>query len=172
MFPDNDNHEIFAERILHFHELMDSTTDFYFHDLQIQRIIRVYQDLKGACLIKHLRPVLSIDSMAIELQKRGYRVVPALIWHVATVMERVEAYRLRFKYGTPEARTYRDFVSPELTWSVFALDILLSVLLLGAHRTYRARLLSTAPGGLVYLPEFRHLMENLLPEWAGESCCI
>lgn len=87
-------------------------------------------------------------------------------------MAEIEQYRSRYKYGTPEARIYRDMAIPESTWDVVTLDIALSFLLFGAHRTYRTRLQSTSPNGYIYLPEFRSLMQSLLAEWAGEFCCI
>ena len=104
----------------------------------------------------------------LVLQAEGHNVVPALAWHIASAMFYIEQARWRSGHGTLDARRYRNVSIPVPTWKVKALDIVLSILLFGAHRTYRNRLESARPGGFVFLPEFRELMKSLLVEWTGK----
>ncbi|KAF7375753.1 hypothetical protein MSAN_00464900 [Mycena sanguinolenta] len=111
-------------------------TTFPFEDAQIERLIRIYRDLRGPAnfLPGHL--------------------IPALCHHVARVMIIIEASRERYKYGTREARIYRDVAIPPPTWKVRIWDFVLGIILCGTHKNYRVRLEATIPKGAVALPEF------------------
>ncbi|KAJ6488852.1 hypothetical protein C8R45DRAFT_248391 [Mycena sanguinolenta] len=126
-------------------------TTFPFEDAQIERLIRIYRDLRGPA-----------DSTPRSL-------VPALSHHVARVMIPIEASRERYKYGTREARLYRDIAIPPPTWKVRIWDFVLGIILCGTHKNYRVRLEATIPKGVVSLPEFRSLMKTLLSEWADSN---
>jgi hypothetical protein len=87
---------------------------------------------------------------------------------MAKVMIEIWRAREKYNYGTPEAHIYRNISIPAPTWKSRVLDFSLSIVLLGAHTTYRKRLESTRPRGALYLPDFRTFMQSLLVEWAGE----
>jgi hypothetical protein len=95
-------------------------------------------------------------------------MVAPILWHIARVMVEVEGVRLRYKYGTTEARSYRDLAVPQPTLRVRVLDTVLMLVLFGAHLMYRKRLQSTRVNGLVYVPDFQRLMQSLVVEWSGE----
>ncbi|KII94578.1 hypothetical protein PLICRDRAFT_47611 [Plicaturopsis crispa FD-325 SS-3] len=129
-------------------------TTFPFTDQQTERLIQIYRDLKDRQL---------------EAGRDGYLFVPALAWHIARVMDEIERTRQRNGYGTPDARIHRVTVLPEPTWKLRVLDVVLTLVFLGAHRTYRRRLQATRVNGLLHLPGYQQLMRHLLTEWAGKS---
>ncbi|KAJ7230913.1 hypothetical protein B0H12DRAFT_1147176 [Mycena haematopus] len=126
-------------------------TTFPFEDAQIERLIRIYVDLRGP-----------VDSKPEAL-------VPALSYHIARVMVPIEAARERYGYGTRDARIYRDIAIPPPTWKVRIWDFFLGIILCGTHKNYRVRLEATIPKGVVALPEFRLLMGTLMSEWADSN---
>ncbi|KAJ7685948.1 hypothetical protein B0H17DRAFT_1072971 [Mycena rosella] len=127
--------------------LDEKTTTFPFEDAQILRLTQVYFDLKAS----------------------DAPLVPALAYHIAKVMFHIEEARARYAYGTPAARLYRDLAIPESTLQVFLWDIPIGILFCGTHRSYRTRLACTVPKGLVSLPDFRRLMQNMMAEWADSN---
>src|ERR1700729_554681 len=96
------------------------------------------------------------------------QMVAPILWHIARVMVEVEKVRFRYKYGTTEARIYRDVAVPKPTLKLRILDTVLMLVLFGAHLMYRKRLQSTRVNGMVYVPDFQGLMQSLVVEWAGE----
>ncbi|KAJ7778014.1 hypothetical protein DFH07DRAFT_1056339, partial [Mycena maculata] len=127
-------------------------TTFPFDDPQIKRLMRVYWDLRG----KERRTIPS-------------DLVPALCYHIGSVMNRIEASREWYKHGTPGARMYRDVAIPKSTWNVRVWDSILGIILCGTHKNYRTRLQSTAPHGIISLLDFRHLMCNFMSEWEDSN---
>ncbi|KAJ7092873.1 hypothetical protein B0H15DRAFT_164369 [Mycena belliarum] len=123
------------------------TTTFPFEDTQILRLTQVYLDLKAS----------------------GVPVVPTLAQHIATVMCEVEKTRARYGHGTSRARLHRDVAIPAATWPVRFVDIAVGLLFCGTHTGYRTRLQRTVPQGLVFLPDFRRLMQNMMAEWADSN---
>lgn len=99
-------------------------------------------------------------------------LIPALLWHIARVMIEIEETRTRYKHGTAEARIYRNIVVPETPAEMRKWDVLFGILLFGAHTAYRRRLRRTYIKEVVYLPEFRRLMESLLLEWADTNLLV
>jgi hypothetical protein len=91
-----------------------------------------------------------------------------MLWHIARVMVEVETVRVRYGYGTTEARRYRDVAVPKPTLKVRIFDTVLMLVLFDAHLMYRKRLQSTRVKGIVYVPDFQGLMQSLVVEWAGE----
>jgi hypothetical protein len=87
---------------------------------------------------------------------------------MARVMVEVEKVRFRYKYGTAEARIYRDVAVPKPALAVRVLDTVLMLALFSAHLMYRKRLQSTRVKGMVYVLDFQGLMQSLVVEWAGE----
>ncbi|KAI0064299.1 hypothetical protein BV25DRAFT_1914504 [Artomyces pyxidatus] len=132
--------------------LDERKTMFPFTDEQARRFIQVYHDLRSA-----------------PKSQGQLSTVPALAWHVARVMAKIEAVRERYHYGTKEARLYRDIAIPSPTLRTKAIDGLLSGLMFGAHKMYRERLEQTRPKGYVYLPDFQELMRSLLVEWSDAN---
>jgi hypothetical protein len=84
-------------------------------------------------------------------------------------MIKIEAVRERYRYGTKEARLYRDIAVETPTWREHLVDVFLFCFFFNSHRTYRARLESTRPKGHVYLPDFHDLMKSLLVEWSDSN---
>lgn len=82
-------------------------------------------------------------------------------------MAEIKKSRDLYKYGTPEAQEGRDGERPEPTFIVRICDGALLVFLFGAHLMYRDRLQRTSAKGLVYIPDFQAVMQDLLVEWAG-----
>jgi hypothetical protein len=78
-------------------------------------------------------------------------------------MIKIEAVWELYRYGTKEARLYREIAVETPTWRRHLVDILLFYVF-NSHRTYRARLEGTRPKGHVYLPDFRDLVSSLLIE--------
>ncbi|KAJ7325870.1 hypothetical protein DFH08DRAFT_342554 [Mycena albidolilacea] len=131
--------------------LENKATTFPFEDAQIERLIRVFQDLRG--------PPDAFPS----------RLLPALSYHIARTMLAVAAARERYAYGTRNARMYRDTAIPPPTPQMWVWDFFLGVILCGTHKNYRVRLEATVPKGVVGLPEFRGLMRGLMSEWADSN---
>ncbi|KAJ7839963.1 hypothetical protein B0H14DRAFT_2786082 [Mycena olivaceomarginata] len=131
--------------------LENKATTFPFEDAQIERLIRVFQDLRG--------PPDTLPS----------GVLPALSYHIARTMLAVAAARERYAYGTRNARMYRDIAIPPPTPQMWVWDFFLGVMLCGTHKNYRVRLEATVPKGVVGLPEFRGLMRGLMSEWADSN---
>ena len=144
-------------------------TTFPFTDRQCQRLVQVYEALKGHnhpcdAAIKHANfGVMPDQTIAPHAQ-----MVAPILWHIARVMVEVEKVRFRYKYGTTEARIYRDVAVPKPTLKLRILDTVLMLVLFGAHLMYRKRLQSTRVNGMVYVPDFQGLMQSLVVEWAGE----
>ncbi|KAJ7470197.1 hypothetical protein B0H11DRAFT_2237783 [Mycena galericulata] len=127
-------------------------TTFPFDDGQIERLMRVYRDLRG-----HRQSPVSPD------------LLPALCYHIRRAMFEIETARTRYGYGTSWARMYRDIAIPESTWSLAMWDVVLGVVMCGTHKNYRTRLYSTAPKGFISIPDFRRLMRNFMSEWADSN---
>jgi len=125
-------------------------TTFPFTDRQCQRLVQVYEALKD-------------QTIAPKEQ-----MVAPILWHIARVMVEVEKVRIRYKYGTTDARIYRDVAVPKPTLKLRILDTFLMLVLFGAHIMYRKRLQSTRVNGMVYVPDFQGLMQSLVVGWAGE----
>ncbi|CCL99557.1 uncharacterized protein FIBRA_01575 [Fibroporia radiculosa] len=134
-----------SERILDWRE-----TAFPFSDHQAERLIQVYMDLKDAAESK-------------------YPVVPAMGWHIARTMVRIEASRTKHKHGTHESKLYRDGAIDAPGWQVKVLDLLVVLLLLGMQRMYRLRLQSARVKGVVNADALRELFEHFLDEWADSN---
>ena len=83
-------------------------------------------------------------------------------------MTKIERARRIAKFGTPDFQLYRDVVNDEVGWKVKFADACLLLVLFGAHRMYRTRLQSTRVKGVIYLADFRELLQNFLAEWSGE----
>lgn len=95
----------------------------------------------------------------------GVHFVPALLWHIARIMEDVWHYRYRCKYGIA-SRPEND-VPPEPSWISRYFDLMMAFLLFGRHSSYHRRLQATRPNGKVSIPEFRVCLEGLVSEWTG-----
>ncbi|KAJ7204217.1 hypothetical protein C8J57DRAFT_386060 [Mycena rebaudengoi] len=126
-------------------------TTFPYEDVQVARLIQVYQDLRALRSDPACNPV------------------PAIIWHIARTMESIESARSRYYYGTPSARRYRDIAIPRATWEVAVCDLIMGLILWGAQKNYRTRLQATVPGRIISVPDFRRLMMNLMAEWVDSN---
>ena len=82
-------------------------------------------------------------------------------------MKLVEETRTNSKYGTPEAATARNSSWKEPTLKFRILDAILSLMLSGTHNMYRRRLMKTKFNNVLYLPDFRELLSDLIIEWGG-----
>jgi hypothetical protein len=164
-----------SERILDERKSM-----FPYTDQQAQRFMQVYRDLKCNVLLpppsrtkqKKLTASRWETKSGVPYGQGRHSIVPALAWHISRVMIKIEAVRERYRYGTKDARLYRDIavsdsVSP--TWRAHLLDLVLASLFFNSHGTYQDRLESTRPKGHVYLPDFRELMSSLLVEWSDSN---
>ncbi|KAJ7208876.1 hypothetical protein GGX14DRAFT_543338 [Mycena pura] len=126
-------------------------TTFPYEDAQVERLLRVYRDLRDPPGPAH--PDL----------------VPALAHHIARVMFDIECMRQQYNHGTLDAHIYRNIAIPRPTPIVWLCDFFLGVLFCGTHKNYRVRLEATVPKGDVALADFRQLMRNLLSEWADSN---
>lgn len=127
-------------------------TTFPFTDAQAQRLTRVYQDL--------IREMESGN-------REGVRA--ALYWHIARTMVIIEQARQKSKFGTLDYELYRPVVTAKPSIKVRVYELLLMLVLFGAHKMYRVRLQSTRVKGEVYLADFRELLKTLLAEWTDSN---
>ncbi|KAH8092505.1 hypothetical protein BXZ70DRAFT_457299 [Cristinia sonorae] len=123
-------------------------TSFPFTDLQSQRLVKVYRSLKK------------------ELDRNNTAVVPALAWHIARTMSKIEDVRSRTQFGTSDFQLYRPVATQRPRFLVRAAEAFLMV---GAHRMYRVRLQHARVQGSIYLSDFRELLGNLLAEWSDSN---
>ncbi|OAX33094.1 hypothetical protein K503DRAFT_869767 [Rhizopogon vinicolor AM-OR11-026] len=123
---------------------------FPFDDHQCKSIMQVYNILK-----------------ARSKENNGVHFLPALLWHIARIMEDVWHCRSRHRYGII-SRPEND-VPTEPSWISRYFDFMMICLLFGRHSSYHRRLEATRPNGKVYIPEFRACMEGLVSEWTDSN---
>jgi hypothetical protein len=82
-------------------------------------------------------------------------------------MYEISSNRERYGYGTAQARIVRDMSIPSPTGGLQFLNIVLGVLFLGSHISYRKRLQSTRPKENWVINDFRKLLQSFVVEWAG-----
>ncbi|TCD68625.1 hypothetical protein EIP91_010280 [Steccherinum ochraceum] len=124
-------------------------TTFRFTGAQTQALIGTYRELK-------------------EAQHEGITIIPALVWLFSRTMKLVEETRTNSKYGTPEAAAARNSSWKDPTWKFRIIDMILSLMFSGTHNMYRRRLMKTKFNNVLYLPDFRELLSDLIIEW-GDS---
>jgi len=105
--------------------------------------------------------------IARSKENNGVHFLPALLWHIARIMEDVWHCRSRHKYGII-SRPEND-VPTEPSWISRYFDFMMICLLFGRHSSYHRRLEATRPNGKVYIPEFRACMEGLVSEWTDSN---
>lgn len=142
-------------------------TPFPFGDDQIQRLVQVYRDLKRACALSVWLRVVS-DTTEGQADAGDVKAFPPLVWHIARTMVKVEEYRTKAKFGTPDYQLYRPVVAVKTSWKFKTAEQCLMLALFGAHRTYRMRLQGARVRGTIYLADFRELLRSFLVEWSGE----
>ncbi|KAJ7330311.1 hypothetical protein DFH08DRAFT_1022444 [Mycena albidolilacea] len=107
---------------------------------------------------------------ALAFVSNGNDLVPALIYHIGRVMFSIASARDLNNYGTLVDQTEGSGTAKEPTqWGVAAWNFCLAIILLGTHENYRLRLEAIVPKGTINLPKFRHLVRNLLSEWADSN---
>ena len=89
--------------------------------------------------VRPILPGLTVET-GVPYGQGRYSVLPALAWHISRVMIKIEAVRERYRYGTKDARLYRDIAVEEPTWRGRLLDVLLFCVFFNAHGTYKDRL--------------------------------
>ncbi|KAH8092531.1 hypothetical protein BXZ70DRAFT_459049 [Cristinia sonorae] len=124
-------------------------TTFRFTGPQTQALIGTYRELK-------------------EAQHEGIAIAPALIWLFARTMNLVEETRTNSKYGTADAAAARKSSWKEPTLKFRIIDLILGFAFSGTHNMYRRRLMKTRFNNVLYLPDFRELLSDLIIEW-GDS---
>lgn len=82
-------------------------------------------------------------------------------------MKLVEETRTNSKYGTPEAAAARRATWKEPTLKFRIIDSVLGLMFSGTHNMYRRRLMKTKFNNVLYLPDFRELLSDLIIEWGG-----
>ncbi|KAI0782564.1 hypothetical protein C8Q75DRAFT_737530 [Abortiporus biennis] len=137
-----------SERIIE-----ENDTFFPFTDEQVQKLVDVYKQLKEEMSTK------TVDE----------RIIGTLSWHIARTMKKVEAARRRVNFGSANNSLYRQVVTAEPSWKVRLMETGLMVFMFGAHKVYRERLQSARVKDIVYLPDFRDLLRNLLAEWSDSN---
>ena len=70
-------------------------------------------------------------------------------------------------FGKPDAEIYRSVVVEKLSPKVQLINTILMLVLFGAHHSYCSRLQNVRVKGMVYVADFRELLQNLLAEWSG-----
>lgn len=133
----------------------------------------MHRELKGEkskVSASHLRPLFGrLIPLDVEAQREGIVVVSSLIWLFSRTMKLVEETRTNSKYGTRDAAAARR---PSLEGSSLKFqiaEILLGLMFSGTHNMYRRRLLKTKFNNVLYLPDFRELLHELIIEWGGMS---
>ena len=97
-------------------------------------------------------------------------MIPAMSWHIARTMSKIENVRSQTNFGTSDNKLYRPVVPKEPGRLTKFAEACLMVLLFGAHRMYRVRLQHARVQGTIYLTDFRELLGNFLAEWSGKLC--
>lgn len=119
-------------------------------------------------LLRSVRPNLShILSFFSEAQREGIPITSSLIWLFSRTMKLVEETRTNSKYGTRDAAAARKPTLKEPTLKFRVIDIFLGVMFSGTHNMYRRRLMKTKFNNVLYLPDFRELLHELIIEWGG-----
>lgn len=105
-------------------------TPFPFGDDQIQRLVQVYRDLKRACALSVWLRVVS-DTTEGQADAGDVKAFPPLVWHIARTMVKVEEYRTKAKFGTPDYQLYRPVVAVKTSWKVKTAEQCLMLALFG-----------------------------------------
>ncbi|KAH8092534.1 hypothetical protein BXZ70DRAFT_951300 [Cristinia sonorae] len=124
-------------------------TTYRFTGPQTQALIGTYRELK-------------------ESQREGIPVVPSMAWLCSRTMKLVEETRTNSRYGTRDAAAARKPSPEESTLQFQLVNILLGFMFSGTHNMYRRRLMKTKFNNVLYLPDFRELLQELIIEW-GDS---
>ena len=82
-------------------------------------------------------------------------------------MKLVEETRTNSKYGTRDAAAARKPTLKEPTLKFRIIDVFLGIMFSGTHNMYRRRLMKTKFNNVLYLPDFRELLHELIIEWGG-----
>jgi hypothetical protein len=115
-------------------------------------------------------PLASLSFIFPAFTLHNSDLVPALIYHIGRVMRPIATARDLNNYGTLVDQTDGSGTAREpAQWGVAAWNFCLAIILLGTHENYRLRLEAIVPKGTINLPKFRHLVRNLLSEWAGKQ---
>ncbi|KAI0782593.1 hypothetical protein C8Q75DRAFT_503945 [Abortiporus biennis] len=140
---------------------------FPYSDHQIQRMMQVFKDLKNS--------VNSLSSLRVY-EKGGYnQAIATFLWHSARVMYRIESGRERHKIPHPKMLNVYGFKledkPPVVTRTPFdrRMEILLGILLLGAHFTFLERLSHVRRSGRVIQREFSRMMVEFLAGWSDSN---
>lgn len=123
---------------------------FPFDDLQCKRIMQLYSILKARSEADH-----------------GTQFIPAVLWHIARIMEDVWHCRYRYHYGI--VCRPKDDVPPESSRISRYFDFTMSCLLFARNKSFHRRLQATRPNGKVHIPEFRAFMEGIVSEWTDSN---
>lgn len=101
-------------------------------------------------------------------------MIPAMAWHIARTMAKIENVRAQTKFGTVNYELYRPVVPRNPSFLTKFAEACLTTVLFGAHRMYRVRLQNARVQGTIYLADFRELLGNFLAEWSGkyELICL
>ncbi|THH19386.1 hypothetical protein EUX98_g8786 [Antrodiella citrinella] len=124
-------------------------TTYRFTGPQTQALIGTYRELK-------------------EAQREGISITPAMIWLFSRTMKLVEETRMNSKYGTRDAAAARKPSLEDPTLKFRIIDFILGFMFSGTHNMYRRRLMKTTFNNVLYLPDFRELLHEMIIEW-GDS---
>lgn len=148
-------------------------TVFPFTDLQIQRLVQIYNDLAGS--LNNLSTVLlySSESIPPDAALTNPRVIPSLVWHIARTMRKIEGTRERQQEKNQTTFGF-DYVPPVVelrpkTWYLRVAECILVVLLLGTYNLYWRRLQGVRQYQSVNLRRFHAILGQFLTEWSGRS---
>ena len=154
---------LFPERTLD-----NKGTTYRFTGPQTAALIGTYRELKGED--NPSSPYYAAAQSLPEAQREGIHVTPSLIWLFSRTMRLVEETRTNSKYGTRDAAAARKPSLKEPTLKFRFIDMFLGIMFSGTHNMYRRRLMKTRFNNVLYLPDFRELLSEMIIEWGGTTC--
>ncbi|KAH7922557.1 hypothetical protein BV22DRAFT_648393 [Leucogyrophana mollusca] len=95
------------------------------------------------------------------------RFVPAILWHIAMVMEEIWHRRREFRYGIISVGRPEQIYGPSTMTQIS--DLVMAIFFFGAPALYTRRLEETRREASVYVPVFRDMMKSLLVEWTNSN---
>ncbi|OBZ70137.1 hypothetical protein A0H81_09815 [Grifola frondosa] len=129
--------------------LEQQETVFPFKLMQIERLVQLYRDLKRAT-------------------ETDLEAIPVLIRHTANTLYTIEGARVRVSHCS-RWDWRRKYTKRERSWISAAAEWLLTVIFVGVHKMYDARLVRIRDNRGVRVFEFRKFINNCLAEWGDTN---
>ncbi|THH29790.1 hypothetical protein EUX98_g4388 [Antrodiella citrinella] len=155
---------------------------FPFTDAQIERLLRIYEDLYGTLLVTFSNAAIFVSDTHrythTDTTRTNPSMLPILIWHIARTLRRVESARKWFRVPHPSIpglcgfkllytrhESDRGLISRTAEW-------LLIIMLMRSYTMYWRRLAEVREGVTIDLLAFRAMLQEFLTEWSVDSNLI